>query len=73
LKMDVLGLSDKSFHFKSADCPFGIEGTSKDLCQAIMATDKKAMSTLLGREVGLDIRKAIASGDKECEVVFSVK
>lgn len=73
MKMEVVELSDKAFHFKISQCPLGIEGTSKELCKAMMATDKKAMSTVLGQEVELKILKSVAAGDKECEVIFSKK
>ena len=49
--MEIVKLSDDTFHFKMSQCPLGIEGTSKELCEAMMATDKKAVSTLLGQEV----------------------
>lgn len=73
LKMEVVELSDKASHFKTSQCSLGIEGASKELCEAMMAADKKAMSTLLGQEVELKILKCIAAGDKECEIIFSRK
>lgn len=69
--MDVVELSDDVFHFKVSHCPLGIEGTSKELCEAMMATDRKAMSIVLGQELEMKIPKSVAVGDKECEVIFS--
>jgi hypothetical protein len=73
LKMEVVDLSDKAFHFKISQCPLGIEGTSKELCEALMTTDLKMMSTLLGQEVDMKILKSVAAGDKECEAIYSIK
>ena len=71
--MEVVELSDDTFHFKVSQCPLGIEGTSKELCEAMMTSDKKMMSDFLGQEVELKILKSVAAGDKECEVIYSTK
>jgi predicted hydrocarbon binding protein len=71
--IEVIESSDKAFHFKMLKCVGGIDGTSKELCEALMATDKKMLSTLLGYEVEMKILQSIAAGDKYCEVVFSKK
>lgn len=71
--IEVIESSDKAFHFKLLKCVAGIDGTSKELCEALMATDKKMLSTLLGYEVEMKILQSIAAGDKNCEVIFSKK
>lgn len=73
MEMEIIELSDDTLHFKGPKCMLGIEGTSKGLCEAMMNSDKKMMSTLLGREVDMKILKSVAAGDKECEVIFSKK
>ena len=70
---EIVELSDDTLHFKVSHCPLGIEGTSKELCEALMTTDKKMMSTLLGKEVEMKILKSVAVGDKQCEAIYSVK
>jgi predicted hydrocarbon binding protein len=72
-KFDVVKVSDDMLHFKVSTCPLCLEGTSKELCEAVMQTDKKMVSTLLGHPVNIGIMKTIAAGDKYCEVTFSVK
>jgi hypothetical protein len=59
-------------HFKLKRCPYGLEGTSKELCEAMMAMDKKILSTLLGKDIEMQIPQSIAIGDKICEVVFKL-
>lgn len=71
--MEIIELSDDMVHFKVPQCTLGIEGTSKELCEAIMTSDRKAAEMFLGQEVEMKILKSIAAGDKECEVIFSKK
>jgi len=71
--MEIVELSDNTFHFKVSQCPLGIEGTSKELCEAMMTNDKKMMSTFLGQEVEMKILKSVAAGDEKCEVIYSIK
>jgi len=73
MEMEIIELSDDTLHFKGSQCPLGIEGTSKELCEAMMTNDKKMMSTVLGQEVEMKILKSVAVGDKECEVIYSKK
>lgn len=72
-KFDVVKVSDDMLHFKVSTCPLCLQGTSKELCEAVMQTDKKMVSTLLGHPVNIGIMKTVAAGDKYCEVTFSKK
>jgi hypothetical protein len=71
MQMEIVDLSDDTLHFKTPKCLLGIDGTSKGLCEAMMNSDKSMMSTLLGRDVKMNVLKSVAGGDKECEVIFS--
>jgi predicted hydrocarbon binding protein len=71
--MEIIELTDDTIQFKVPKCILGIEGTSKELCAAMMTSDAKMVSTLLGQEIEMEILKSIAVGDKECEVIFSKK
>jgi hypothetical protein len=73
LGIETVELSDNIFHCKVAKCLYGINGTSKELCEAMMAADKKMISTLLGKEIDMKILHTVAAGDKTCEIVFSSK
>ena len=72
-QMETIEMSDNVLHFKSSQCPLGIQGTSKELCEAMMTSDRKMANTLLGQEVKAKILKTRAAGDKYCEVIFSTK
>ena len=66
-------LTDDSIRFKVPKYVNGLEGTSKESCEAMMTSDAKMMSTLLGQEIEMQILKSVAVEDNECEVVFSKK
>ena len=72
-KFDIVKVSDDMLDFKVSTCPMCIQGTSKELCEAMMQTDKKMVSTLLGHQINIGILKTVAAGDKYCEVTFSKK
>jgi predicted hydrocarbon binding protein len=71
--IEIVELSDNTIHFRMPKCVPNVEGTSRELCEAMMASDASMVSTLLGKEVETKIPKSLAAGDKECEVIFSIK
>ena len=72
--MEITELSDDVMRLKSSPCPFGLEGTSRELCEAI---DKRmwevVVSTLAGQEADVNVLKSVAAGDEHCEVVCKLK
>jgi predicted hydrocarbon binding protein len=71
--VEIVNLSDDTLHFKMTQCPMGIEGTSKELCEAMMDWDKGQDSAFLGQKVQVKVLKSVAAGDKICEVIESTK
>jgi len=53
-------------------CPYGLEGTSRELCEALMNFDLKAIETL-GPSVTMEIVKTVAVGDPQCELSIKPK
>jgi hypothetical protein len=70
---EIIEVSDDILRFKVAHCPFGLEGTSRELCEAAMATDEKRLKVFFGPSAEMQILQTVAAGDKQCEVVFSKK
>ena len=70
---ELIELTNNTIHFKVPKCPLGLEGTTRELCEAMMSSDSKMVSTLLEQEVEAKILKSIAAGDKYCEVKYSTK
>jgi predicted hydrocarbon binding protein len=73
LGTEMLEVSNDNMHFKMSKCPFGLEGTSRQLCEAAMIIDEKKISIFLGQGVDMKILKTVAAGDEQCEIVFSIK
>lgn len=73
MDVEVVELSDDKIHFKVSKCPFGIEGTSRELCEAMMNLDKSMMSSFLGQKGKVKVLKSVAAGDKICEIIESKK
>lgn len=71
--MEPVEVSETTFHFRILKCPLGIEGTSRELCEALMMNDWEMMKTFLGKDLDMRILKTVAVGDRECEVVYTVK
>lgn len=71
--MEVVESSGNMFRIKLSRCPLGIEGTSRELCEALMSLDANMISSALGQEVEMKILKSVAVGDKACEIVYTMK
>ena len=72
-KAEIIESSNDVLHFKMSQCPMAIQGTSQELCDALMNSDKKMVSTLLGQEINIKVPKSVAAGDKYCDVIYSKK
>jgi hypothetical protein len=53
-------------------CPYGLEGTSRELCEAMMALDVSVVKTM-SPNVTLEIVKRVAVGDPQCELSITPK
>lgn len=54
-------------------CPFGIENTHRQVCEALMEMDREIFCAVLGVERGgmeFTIKKSLAAGDECCQGVF---
>jgi len=71
MEVEIVELSDDRIHFKGSKCPLGIEGTSRELCEAMMDFDKSWMGTFLEQEGQINVLKCVAAGDEICEVIES--
>ena len=74
IPIEIIDLTDDKIHFKHrTPCPFGLEGTSKELCKAVETRGEKMVSTILGEEVETKVLKCVAAGDEYCEVIYAKK
>jgi hypothetical protein len=70
----VKASTDEVVHFVTGGvCQFGFYDTDRRLCEAMMIFDKKLVETIVGQGVDMEILRTVSSGDKCCEVKFSIK
>jgi hypothetical protein len=70
---EIVEITDNKIHFKTLLCPLGIEGTSRELCEALMTSDQAMVRTMLGQDVEITIKESVAAGDASCEIIFAIQ
>ncbi|MBD3229316.1 MAG: hypothetical protein GF329_14120 [Candidatus Lokiarchaeota archaeon] len=69
----VVSISDDKFHITGKKCPFGLENTSRELCEAVMAIDREYFFTATDGKTELEIIKTVAEGDPKCDTIYTIK
>ena len=69
----VISLSDKIFQIQGTKCPFGLENTSRELCETVMEIDHEYFRTAVSNKIKLKIVKTVADGDAYCDTVYELK
>ncbi|MFW9818111.1 MAG: hypothetical protein ACFFE5_00760 [Candidatus Thorarchaeota archaeon] len=69
----VVEISDKKFQIQGNKCPFGLENTSRELCEAVMEIDAQYFRTAVNEDIQLEIIKTVADGDENCDTIYSFK
>ncbi|MFX1572523.1 MAG: hypothetical protein ACFFB0_07225, partial [Promethearchaeota archaeon] len=69
----VISISDERFQIHGTKCPFGLENTSRELCEAVMAIDLEYFRTAVSEKITLKILKTVAAGDLYCDTVYELK
>lgn len=65
-------LKEEEVTITASKCPYGLEGTNRALCEAMMAFDKTVITTI-GPDVTLEVVKTVAIGDPHCELSIKAK
>ncbi len=68
----VITVTDKKFHIQGTKCPFGLENTSKKLCEAVMAIDREYFSKASDGKTKLQILQTRAAGDPVCDTIYTI-
>lgn len=71
--VNAITVSDEKFQIQGFGCPFGIENTSRELCEAIMEIDHEYFRTAVSDKITIKILKTVASGNDCCETVYELK
>ena len=69
----VISISDEKFQIQGTKCPFCLENTSRELCEATMAIDHEYFRTAVNNKIELKIIKTLASGDSHCDTIYELK
>ncbi|MBD3253438.1 MAG: hypothetical protein GF383_00015 [Candidatus Lokiarchaeota archaeon] len=69
----IVNLTDTCFRIQGTRCPFGLENTSRELCEAVMEIDHEYFRTAMSEEITLEIVKTVAEGDSRCDTVYKLK
>jgi len=56
----VIAIADDSFQIQGTKCPFGLENTSRELCEAVMEIDHEYFRTAVSDKIKLNIIKTVA-------------
>ena len=71
--MKVIAIADDIFQIQGTKCPFGLENTSRELCEAVMEIDHEYFRTAVSDKITLNIIKTVAEGDSCCDTVYELK
>ena len=69
----IITISDEKFHIQGTMCPFGLENTSRELCEAVMAIDREYFREAVSDKIELKILKTVAAGDLHCDTIYTLK
>jgi len=69
----VISISDEMFQIHGTKCPFGLENTSRELCEAVMAIDHEYFREAVNDKIKLKILKTVAAGDPYCDTIYEIK
>jgi len=71
--VEVVSISDKKFHIRGTKCPFGLENTTRQLCEAVMAIERELFSVATFGNTTMEITHTRAAGDPVCNTIFTSK
>jgi hypothetical protein len=71
--INVIEISDKRFQIQGNKCPFGLENTSRELCEAVMEIDAEYFRTAVNENLKLRIIKTVAGGDDCCDTIYEFR
>ncbi|MFX1321962.1 MAG: hypothetical protein ACFFAQ_09985, partial [Promethearchaeota archaeon] len=69
----IIFLSDEKFQIQGTKCPFCLENTSRELCEATMTIDHEYFRTAVNEKIKLKILKTVAAGDPYCDTIYELK
>jgi predicted hydrocarbon binding protein len=71
--INIIQISNEVFQIQGNNCPFGLENTSRELCEAVMEIDAEYFRTAVDNSIELKILKTVAEGDIYCDTIYKLK
>ena len=71
--VNVVAITDEKFQIQGITCPFGLENTTRELCEAVMEIDYEYFRTAVSDKIRLSIIKSVAQGDSCCDTLYELK
>ncbi|TXT54972.1 MAG: hypothetical protein BAJALOKI1v1_2110005 [Promethearchaeota archaeon] len=71
-EVKIVSLSEDQFRIRGTACPFGLENTSRELCEAVMEIDCEYFRAAVSDKINLTITSTIAAGDSYCEASYMI-
>ncbi|MFX1345735.1 MAG: L-2-amino-thiazoline-4-carboxylic acid hydrolase [Promethearchaeota archaeon] len=71
--VNVVAITDEKFQIQGTTCPFGLENTTRELCEAVMEIDYEYFRTAVSDKIRLKIITSVAEGDSCCDTVYELK
>lgn len=68
----IIKISDDLFHIQGTKCPFGLENTSRELCEAVMKIDHEYFRTAVNDKIELEIKETVAEGKSICDTIYRI-
>ncbi|MFX1493202.1 MAG: L-2-amino-thiazoline-4-carboxylic acid hydrolase [Promethearchaeota archaeon] len=68
----IISVSDNKFHIQGTKCPFGLENTSRELCEAVMEIDHEYFRTAVSDKIKLKVINTVAEGDSCCDTIYEI-
>ncbi|MFX1497235.1 MAG: L-2-amino-thiazoline-4-carboxylic acid hydrolase [Promethearchaeota archaeon] len=68
----VISVSDNEFHIQGTKCPFGLENTSRELCETVMEIDHEYFRVAVNNNIKLEILNTVAEGDSCCNTIYKI-
>ena len=69
----IISISDEKFQIQGTKCPFRLENTSRELCEAVMEIDREYFHTATDGKSSLEIIKTVAARDACCDTIYRVE
>ena len=70
--VEIITLTDEEFRIQGTKCPFGLENTDRELCEAVMEIDQEYFFTASDGKTQLAILQTVAAGDPFCDTIYTI-